>query len=220
MKVFLMHRSQDLDLEAALPVNEEALAQDLELNTLLTAMSRGDEFLHEVSRRALLTGLIEPDAVRYRQGVLADCLHHPDVLRELYEIAVVAAEGQKRTFFGVIRDSPDAILSGSLRVLEVLLPLLVRLRKIADTSRDSFRSEGWLHFFDMLRQELSDGYIDEVSDHLRALNPRRGVVVNAELGQVTRPGRISGAPSPWLRLEGPPPGMGPFRLQLPDPTPR
>ena len=44
-------------------------------------MAAGDEFLFEISRRVLLTGLTDPSDIGYRQRVLADCLrragHHP-----------------------------------------------------------------------------------------------------------------------------------------------
>jgi hypothetical protein len=74
MKVYLMHRDRDLDLEPPLPANAEALIQDLELDTLLDAMARGDDYLRELARKCLLSGLTDPDAIRYRQHILADCL--------------------------------------------------------------------------------------------------------------------------------------------------
>ena len=54
MKAFLMHRDQDFDLERVLPPNEEALTQDLELNTLFGAMARGDRFLFDVAKKCLV----------------------------------------------------------------------------------------------------------------------------------------------------------------------
>lgn len=40
MKVFLMYRDRDFDLQPELPWNMEALVQDLELNILFNAMAR------------------------------------------------------------------------------------------------------------------------------------------------------------------------------------
>lgn len=180
-----MHPHRQLDPDSPLPLNTEALMQDLELPVLLEAMSRGDGFLKEAAGRALLTGLVDPEAIRYRQDVLADCLRRPSVLRETYRIAVEAAELQKRNWLGMMRSSPDAILASSHRTLESLFPLLVRLRRIADTEESTFASQGWRRFFATLRRELSDDYLAEVQDHLRALNPDRGVLLNARLGDVT-----------------------------------
>ncbi len=42
MKVFLMYEDSDFDLDRSQPGNENELTQDLELETLLRAMSRGD----------------------------------------------------------------------------------------------------------------------------------------------------------------------------------
>jgi hypothetical protein len=185
MKVFLMNESTDVDLETPLPAQSDLLTQDLELEVLLGAMAGRDPFLREMSQRALLLGLVDPAAIRYRQHVLADCLHHPVVIREIYEIAVDAAERRKRSYFGILRNSPDATLAGAHRVMTELVPLLTRLRDIAREQRMSFQSSGWRRFFDMLVQELTDDYLEEVAFHLRSLDPHRGILLNAELGHVT-----------------------------------
>ena len=51
MKAFLMYRDHDFDLKRTLPSHEQALTQDLELNTLFHAMALGDEFLVEVAKK-------------------------------------------------------------------------------------------------------------------------------------------------------------------------
>ena len=55
MKVFLMYRDRDFDLQrpAARRI-EQALTQDLELNTLFNAMAQGDDFLFDVAKKAVL----------------------------------------------------------------------------------------------------------------------------------------------------------------------
>ena len=45
MKAFLLYQDHDFDLQQKLPPNEQALIQDLELNTLFNAMALGDKFL-------------------------------------------------------------------------------------------------------------------------------------------------------------------------------
>ncbi len=54
MKAFLMYKDQDFDLQRRLPANEQALIQDLALNTLFDAMALDDEFLLEVANKAVL----------------------------------------------------------------------------------------------------------------------------------------------------------------------
>jgi hypothetical protein len=121
MKAFLMHRDRDFDLEAELPANADALTQDLELERVLEAMARGDEFLLAIARRGVLLGLDDAAAIGYRQDVLRDCLPQPAVVRELYDLSVEAITKEKRNFFSLIRASPDSILHRSVEVLEMFV---------------------------------------------------------------------------------------------------
>ncbi len=177
-----MHQDQDVDLQRELPSNEEALTQDLELNTLFGAMARGDQFLFDVARRAILASLTDPEAILYRQHVLADCLAQPSIVRELYGIAVEAIAGEKKVYSGWLRDSPDTILSRSVQVLQLFVDMLKRLRHVADEQAGAFRSDGFVRFFAMLVKELVDDYFQTVEDHLKELKFRRGVLMSAELG--------------------------------------
>jgi hypothetical protein len=183
MKAFLMHADQDFDLERELPPNAADLIGDLELGTLLDAMAAGDKFLFDVAQRAVLSSLTDPAAITYRQHVLADCLAQPSVVREIYDVAVVAIEGERRNFFGLLRAGPDSILHRSVQVLEFFAGVLKILRKISDEHAGRFGSAGFTRLFAMLSKELSDEYFSEVEDHLRELKFRRGVLISAELGQ-------------------------------------
>jgi hypothetical protein len=183
MKVHLMYRDRDFDLNASPPPHEAALTQDLELNTLFDAMAAGDNFLLETARKAVLTSLDEPEAILYRQHVLADCLDRSAVVREMYVIAVEALEREKRVWGAVTARSPDGVLYRSLEVLELLVDLLMRLRRAVDAQGRKFRSEGFRTLFGMLAKELDDEYLGTVEDHLRRLAFRDGVLLSAELDQ-------------------------------------
>lgn len=182
MKAYLMHRNQDFDLEQPLPWNEGALTQDLELNTLFTAMSNGDSFLLDVARRAVLSGLDAPDAIVYRQHVLADCLEQPAPIRQMYEIAGEAVQAERKVW-GFFAKTPDTILYRSVQVLELLVGSLKRLRKIADQAARRFTSEGFVRFFAMLSDELNDAYLQTLDAHLRELKFPRGALISAALGR-------------------------------------
>jgi hypothetical protein len=182
MKALLMHPDQDVDLQRELPPHQAALTQDLELSTLFDAMAGGDQFLYEVAERAVLSSLQDPEAIRYRQQVLTDCLQQPAVIRELYGIAVEAIQ-RERKIWGVFMHSPDTILHHSLQVLELFVGILKRLRAIADSQTGRFRSEGFRRFFAMLATELDDEYYLTVEAHLQELKFRRGLLLSAELGK-------------------------------------
>jgi MutS domain V len=177
-----MYRDSDFDLDQDLPQGAEALIQDLELDTLLSAMAAGDRFLLDVARRAVLSSLADPGAIAYRQQVLADAIAHPDVVWELYDLAVTAIRSEKEHFFP-LSESSDSIMYRSVQVLEMFAGMLKRLRGVAETRHASFRSDGFTRFFSILAGELDDDYLQVVEGHLKELGFRRGVLISAVLGR-------------------------------------
>lgn len=170
--------------DTVLTGNDTVLTQDLELETLWGAMAGGDEFLYEMARRAVLSSMTDPDAIVYRQQVLADCLEHPGTVRQLYDLAVEGLENERAVGGLWSVAGPDRILSRSVQVLELQAGVLRRLRQIADQEEAaSFRSEGFTRLFAMLTDELADDYLKIVEQHLRQLEFRRGVFESAELGK-------------------------------------
>ena len=167
----------------ALTGNDAVLTQDLELETLWNAMAAGDEFLFETAKRVVLSSLTGPDAIVYRQQVLADCLEHPATVRQLYDLAVQALDNERQAGGLWFRASADSILHRSLQVLKLQVPVLRQLRQIASEQAGLFRSEGFCRLFAMLAQELSDGYLQTVEQHLRQLEFKRGTFESAQLGQ-------------------------------------
>ena len=115
MKAFLMHRDRDFDLKGSRQPHEAALTQDLELSMVFDAMAAGDEFLREVARKAVLTSLQEPEAILYRQHVLADCLDRSAVVREMYAIAVLAIEREQGIWAGSPPGTPKGCCIGPSR---------------------------------------------------------------------------------------------------------
>jgi DNA mismatch repair ATPase MutS len=184
MKAFLMFKDQDFDLKGKLPWNEQALTQDLELNTLFNAMALDDEFLFEVAKKAVLSGLNNDlDTILYRQNILKDCLKNPSIVRNIYDIAVESIEREKKISWGISSKYPGWILHESLNVLQMFVGMLKKLRNIADEYADQFESEGFARFFVMLKKELSDEYFASIQNHLRELKFREGVLISAELGK-------------------------------------
>lgn len=183
MKAFLMYRDRDFDLQGALPWNEAALRQDLELDTLFAAMAQDDKFLYEVAKHAVLAGLgMDVDTIRYRQAILQDCLAQPAVIREMYALIVEALTAEKKIYFGYYGRYLSGILSRAVEVMELLVGALQRLRQVADKHTGLFASEGLTRLFAMLQRELNDDYFAQVQDHLKRLRFRDGVLLSAEIG--------------------------------------
>jgi DNA mismatch repair ATPase MutS len=176
-------RAKNPAFYAARPGSDDILTQDLELETLWNAMAAGDEFLFETAKRALLSSLSDPEAIRYRQQVLADCLEHAEIVTQLYALALEALDADKKIGSLWGGDRPDRILSRSVSVLKLHVDVLKRLRQIAEEQAEHFRSEGFRRFFAMLEEELADEYLQEVEQHLRQLEFRRGVLESGGLAK-------------------------------------
>jgi hypothetical protein len=187
MKVFLMERDRAFALDgkaaAKLPPNAELLAQDLELQLLLQAMARGDEFVLQVARHAILAGTRNDVAtILYRQAVLKDCLAQPDIVKELYAIAVEALARERKVHFGLYSKSPEMVLRRACEVLGMFVELLRQLRQVGARAAGQFKAPAFQEMFSAINQELGEEYLGQVEAHLRELELREGVLISAELG--------------------------------------
>jgi DNA mismatch repair ATPase MutS len=179
-----MYPDCDFDLRQELPSNAPALTQDLELDTLFNAMSFGDKLLYEVSQTAVLCSLSNGlDTILYRQAVLKDCLNNPSIIRSIYAIAIEAIEKEKKVSWGFFSKYPSAILRRAVDVLQNFVEMLKKLRNIADDAANRFESEGFITFFSMLNQELSDEYFAKIQKYLKELKFPNGVLISADLGE-------------------------------------
>ncbi len=205
MKAFLMYRDRDFDpqqvlarrekelrpgyrdqapkLQQLLPWNEPALTQDLGLDILFNAMALSDTFLFEVAKVAVLSGVTDLETILYRQHVFRDCSKHESTVRDVYQIAIAAIEGEKKNSWSFFGRYPAGTLHRAVDILQMFVGMLKRLRSIADQYAEKFESEGFSRLFEMLRQELTDEYFARIEQHLRQLQFRRGVLISAELGK-------------------------------------
>jgi DNA mismatch repair ATPase MutS len=206
MKAFLMYRDRDFDpeqlmmrrekesrysrkdqqvptLQDVLPWNEEALRQDLGLDILFNAMALNDRFLLDVAKVAVLSSLTDLDAIRYRQQAYTDCVKNAQIVREIYQIAIDAIEAERKNYWSFYVRFPSGILHRAVEVLQMLVGMLKRLRRIADQHEKQFSSEAFSTLLSMLRAELSDDYFTEIDNHLTRLKFRSGVLISARLGK-------------------------------------
>jgi DNA mismatch repair ATPase MutS len=209
MKAFLMHRDRDfdpeqlivriekelrhsrkgdqiLDLHELLPWNEEALRQDLGLDILLNAMALGDRFLLNVARVAMLQSLTDIETIRYRQHAFVDCCNNAQIVREIYQIAIDAIEGERKNYWSFFARYPSGVLHRAVEVLQMFVGMLKRLRSVADRHAEQFHSEAFSRLLSMLKAELSDDYFAEIERHLARLRFRSGILVSARLGRANK----------------------------------
>ena len=199
MRVLLMHSDRDWAEERALterfrsfrravapqvPVHQQALIQDLALDTLVSAMARDDEFLFDVTQRALLTGSDNDLAtIRHRQDVFEDCRRNPAVIRELYGLVVEAIGGKRKYYIADYARWPGSILSSAIEALQWYTEMLKKLRTLADAHAAGFESEGLSAFFAMLQREFNDEYFEIIQRHLGRLKFQDGTLISATLGK-------------------------------------
>jgi hypothetical protein len=181
VKAHLLQEDQDFDVTAEPPRLSDDLIQDLELATVLNAMAAGDKFLLDISTRVVLASLTDPEAIRYRQDVLADCLAEPEIIRRMYQITVAALDDKRRAWGFFSSQLPTSILAGAINQLEVLVVRLRELRQVADEHAAKFRSRGLTGLLRTLQLELDDDYFETLNHHLRELRFRGGELMSARL---------------------------------------
>ncbi len=183
MNVHLLHPDHDLDLEVVLAQHAEAVSDDLGLDVLLDRMADGDQRIRAACRTVLLSGLRDVDEVRYRQAVVADALRAPEVFAGLYEVIVAGLDLAKRSYSGLFRDAPDAIVRRAVERLKVYTDVLRRLRQDTAPVRSRMRSEGVTRLFELFATQLDEPYLREVEAQLEELTFPRGVLFGARLGR-------------------------------------
>src|SRR5581483_8872011 len=83
--------------------------------------------------------------------------------------------------------SASSNLSGAVSHLEAYVARLRQLRQIADGNAAAFHSDGMRGLFLTLQRDLDDAYFEEISDHLKQLRFRAGVLISAQLERDNSP---------------------------------
>ncbi len=181
MKVHLMFRDRDFDAETQGVPARAALAEDLELKAILSAMAGNDKTVEKSAGAALFQTLTDADAIAYRQAAVRDALSHPAEIRALCALAAETLEKKKGMWHWLsVRRDIDGTYSDAVALLKEYLVMLRRLRKLADTAA-GYRSEAFLEFWDMLKRDLSDGYLDGATALVAELSAG-GMLISARLG--------------------------------------
>ena len=177
-----MYRDRDFDLQTEPAAARSGADARPGTEHAVGAMAAGDKFLLEVARKAVLTSLDEPEAILYRQHVLADCLDRPAIVREMYAIAVEALQREKGVW-GVLHPRVPRRRAVSVRRVA---PAVHGLAQEAEAhcrraSARNFSPKASRNSSAMFAKELDDQYLRIVEDHLRRLAFRDGVLMSAEL---------------------------------------
>jgi hypothetical protein len=183
MNVYLMHPRGDFVSAAPIPRHHRILIEDLGLETLFHAMSGGDEFLLEVSRRAILLGPTnDVRTIKYRQAALQDCLRNREDVRRLYALAIQTLEQRKKYWFGISRRYLSGTLYTGCSLMRMLVEMLGAFAYLARSAAPRFQSEGFRQLFASFDRELGDEYLSQLRAILNDLTSDKGTLVSASLG--------------------------------------
>lgn len=183
MRPGLLDADRDLD-PAELPEPDPALLADLGLDRLIAAMTRGDRDLDDIVRRVVPTPLLTVDAIRYRQASVRDALASPDVVRELYGIAVDAVDAERKVWGSAMRNA-ELVLDRAAEVLGLFLASFRAMRGIEAAHASAFTSPGFTALFELIATQLDDAWLAEADDHVHRLRSRT-LHVSARLGPGNR----------------------------------
>ena len=183
MRPRLLFAARDLELDGLL-APDSTLVSDLGLERLYAAMARGDRSLDELVRRVVPSPLGSADAIRYRQATVADAIASPEVVRELYAVAVEAIEGERKVWGGSMRNA-ELVLDRAAEVIGLFLESFRALRRIGAAQSGAFTSPGFVAFFELVASQLDDAWLAEADDHVHRLRTRT-LHVSARLGTGNR----------------------------------
>ena len=182
MKVHLLFQNKDYDPKNEISPQEQAVCEDLELDTLVSAMSGDDEFLATTIRPLLYCSLLHEEEILYRQEILRDSLTHASLVQELYSLAVAGWENKAAQDYMIFGHSPTMLLERAVLELEGELPILASLRDLAEKSLPVMKTPGWQTFFQMLQQELTREYLQGLQKLLQELHFPQGLLVRVHPG--------------------------------------
>lgn len=182
MNVRLLYRDHDFSMQTP-GFGQQALAADLEMERILSAMAGGDPLLHDVCANLLFHPLQTEGEIRYRQDVLADCIRNPETVRELYGITVETQKRKSESWSWVSSGQYlSSNFSSAINLLRIYAEMLLKLRNTLGGDSQKFRSDGWRQLIGMLWRELDDDYFSQISALLDELKDDRGILISAELG--------------------------------------
>lgn len=182
MKVYLMYNDKEFDVKSEPCFSKGILASDLELNRILINMAQNDDTIYEACDAALFHPLKSVEEIEYRQRILSDALNNPNTVRQLYEITVDTEKQRRSSWRWLTSPYLSSTFSSSIDLLKLYTKMLMKLRLIADSSFNSFQSDGFRNLFFMLQMELSDEYFEEVRSHLKDLKDGDDILISSKLG--------------------------------------
>lgn len=182
MRIHLMFVDKSFNKDQEETWNAKALIKDLDLEPILDAMAQGDTFIKEVATKALISGVTKIEDIRYRQDAMKDVIRNPKAIREAYRV-LTEVFAKIRSMWILNSDrSPDSSVFYSVRILEMHLDGLDKIREIFLQNESGFTSKAFLSLIEALKH-FDREYIGSVKENLALLEFPNGLSVKVTLGR-------------------------------------
>lgn len=182
MKAYLMFKDKNLSINLDKSYNQDVTIRDMELQEIIKVMSNKNELIKEVLNYAFLNPLTGMDEILYRQGVMKDVLDNKDAVMELYQSVTDTQTEVKKHFFGMNNQNLRNMYTSSIEHIGSYILGLKELRRIIDTYKALFKSEGFVNFFNDVEKELSDEYLTELDSFVAELKSNDVYYISADFG--------------------------------------
>ena len=182
MNAYLMNKKADFVIDEEISDDEEMQLKDLGLDAVLDEMAHDDKTVMLACKSAFVHPQHTKDDICYRQSALQDAINHPNVVFDIYSLLNETAEKKRHMINWLTSEYISNTFSDAVSVLRLYTDTLSKLAQMADRSLTLFHSAAFRRFFTILKEELSEEYLDEVRENLDELKENDGYLISAELG--------------------------------------
>lgn len=182
MRVHLLFNDKDYEELTRFPKESETLAADLDLDTIVGAMSDSDDNVEKVCRTIMFTPLNDEERINYRKEVLKDVFDNYESVKRLYEITIETEDRrrQSRAIFPSVYLS--STFSSAIELLKIYVDELMVMRKFTDSVKHAYKSEGFTKLFNAIHEELPDDYFKKIKAEFDEMSDTDGLLVSAGFG--------------------------------------
>ncbi len=156
---------QDLGLKAIFLIAAKDLVFE---NGEVKKVEKEDTYLVDTMRKVMMSPLYTEEEIRFRQQIIADCLEHEELIRELYRIASNTV--QKWGEFGrgprekLQQSNPVTRLTSDIRVLHLFCDSLSEIRTLLEETQ-GLTSKGMAAF----KKDLCEAFPREREEYVRRI---------------------------------------------------
>lgn len=177
MNAFLMYENQAFSKKTNKTDFDNDLILDLELESILKYMSKGNKHYYEMALRAMINPLSDPSDIKYRQDVLNDFISNREILNEIYSIVIDSVVELRRSYYGIIENTVNSQVFSSMGLMRYMIPKLKDIRKSLFDNKSSFKSKGFTQYIKCFEDVFSDDFLDKLNSIVLSFTESNGGIL-------------------------------------------